>query len=422
MRKSKGKPSSPSPAIAAAATASNHRRVTTALLRREVSAVASSPLARRVSQSSGDRRLAMYVLVGGESHGSQGVSRDRRELCHTSLAFVGAAYEELRSGGIPKEQIITIVQLNDYLDGLREGATGAWEQANGMPARYYDELIETTTSKCARLVAEGGADYDYEDVNPWTVWRCVLGLGEGKVVRDASSIFLGIYTHGDNHPTVRGAKEQDTMKNEWYAHMPYECPDAGKDSMYAFVAMSEAKGAPFNYLYGSQLRAMFAQLFAEDAERPVVALLNYCLSGGNLEFMRNPVARRAYGADDWPLFLMCSSQPGQDSLVAGLWESWFARLGSLLRSGAEDSSVGGDADADVQDGGPPLMDFYLAVKRDYHEKNAYELVNKIKSLAYPSIGAYVAFKKEGESEREKEREREREREENKNESNEISNE
>ena len=73
---------------------------------------------------------------------------------------------------------------------------------------------------------------------------------------------------------------------------------------------------------------------------------------------------------------MSSSQPGRDSLVAGLWESWFRQLGQALRG------VGGDVS---------VADFFLAVKKEYHEQNAYELVNKIKDLAYPSIGAYADF-------------------------------
>ena len=37
------------------------------------------------------------------------------------------------------------------------------------------------------------------------------------------------------------------------------------------------------------------------------------------------------------------------------------------------------------------MDLYARVKRTYHEDNAYELINKIKDLAYPSIGAYADY-------------------------------
>ena len=75
------------------------------------------------------------------------------------------------------------------------------------------------------------------------------------------------------------------MQNEWFAHFPHPSDDL---EMYSYVATSGASGYgknhPDHYLYGSQIRATLAQLFATNPERPVVGLLNYCLSGGNLHF------------------------------------------------------------------------------------------------------------------------------------------
>ena len=53
-------------------------------------------------------------------------------------------------------------------------------------------------------------------------------------------------------------------------------------------------------------------------------------AGGVLEFMRRPAARRAYGADAWPLFLMASAQAGHDALVGGLWDTFFAALAEAM--------------------------------------------------------------------------------------------
>jgi hypothetical protein len=52
-----------------------------------------------------------YILVGGEASECQGVKADDREFLHTSLQFIGTAYEALRTIGVPREKIITIVQL-----------------------------------------------------------------------------------------------------------------------------------------------------------------------------------------------------------------------------------------------------------------------------------------------------------------------
>ena len=199
---------------------------------------------------------------------------------------MGSAYEQLRSAGIPREQIIVIASLDEY------------RQYVGQVSSY--QLKETDVA-CRRLLDEGGADYDHEAVNPNTVRRVLLGIGPGKVVpAAASSIFFGIYTHGDKHPTVDGVESDDPFLNEWFAHMPHPSDSA---EIYDYVATSGAKGygkcSPTFYLYGSHIRAILARLFAAKPNRPVVGLLNYCLSGGNLHFMRNESARKAYGADEW---------------------------------------------------------------------------------------------------------------------------
>ena len=115
------------------------------------------------------------------------------------------------------------------------------------------------------------------------------------------------------------------------------------------------KGDGRFYLYASQLKALFAQMFERRPERPVVALLNYCRSGGALHFMKSQAARGAYGADRcslivcqlsglcyarlcrWPLFLMTSSQPHHDALVGGLWVAFFEQLIQVMMAKQHES-------------------------------------------------------------------------------------
>lgn len=133
-----------------------------------------------------------------------------------------------------------------------------------------------------------------------------------------AAIVFAIYSHGDRHATTRpvdgagghegsGSRTTAASAHEWYAHcngvdrgdlatpsygrvwqnryahFPYETKRAELYEMVATEqAPSKACGGFGRYLYGTQLRQIFHQLFERQPRRPVVGLLNYCLSGGNL--------------------------------------------------------------------------------------------------------------------------------------------
>mmetsp|Transcript_75328 Transcript_75328/g.156934 ORF Transcript_75328/g.156934 Transcript_75328/m.156934 type:complete len:505 (-) Transcript_75328:185-1699(-) len=318
------------------------------------------------------RTNATFVLVGGEAYEWQGVAHEERELLHTSVAFVGSAYEQLRSAGVPREDIITIVQLQDYFNVLQRGCRGELTAATGIPAKWYAEHVALTQARCQRLLDEGGADYDFEAVNPSTVWSVLLGqapngTGCQRVVPADSNgaIVFGIYSHGDKHPAANTGEAA-----EWFAHFPYE---ATQQEMYDFVATEGAKEAgrgrnrPHNYLYCTQLRLIFHKIFARSPSRPIVGLLNYCLSGGNLEFMRRPIVRQSLGVDQWPLFLMSSSQASRESMVAGLWDAWFQQLAVCLARRDVSTTVQG---------------LFERAESAYYQDNLYELLNAVKAKVY----------------------------------------
>lgn len=319
-----------------------------------------------------------FVLVGGEAYEWQGVEPERREFQHTSVEFVGSAYESLRSAGVPREDIITIVQLSDYLSTLARGEAGEFSESTGVPAKWYAEQREKTEGRCRRLIDEGGASYDNEDVNPATVWSVLLGEeggdggggpGDGVcgpvVPIDGGPILFGVYSHGDRHAAGPGSGA-----TECFAHMPYA---STRLDIYDFVATDGAQEAgrgrnrPTCYLYSTQLRVIFHQLFERSPDRCIVGLLNYCLSGGNLEFMRRESVRRHLHVDRWPLFLMSSSQAGQESMVAGMWDAWFQELRDAIIVQPPSLTVSGL--------------FERAEARYWHD-NLYELSNAVKARVY----------------------------------------
>ena len=311
--------------------------------------------AKAVPPPEQEKKKAYFVLVGGEAYESHGKPAGR-DLMHTSLTYVASAYAQLRNAGVPREQIITIVQLKDYLDNL------------GMHADEYPKSMYL--KECSLLLQEGGADYDFRSVNPETIWAVLLGRASAKhpkvvPIDSSSSVTFAIYSHGDSHPVSAGQKEETSaslhpLRHEWFCHLPYPCDSLSDltQRMTEFVAMDGSRKAghgrnrPLCYLYATQLRAVFAQMFRNRPSRPVVGLLNYCRSGGGLEFMRRTTARRVLGVDTWPLFLMSSCQASKDALVGGLWNCWFEIICKHLRVMMDDTAMCGESEARTRTSAP----------------------------------------------------------------------
>jgi hypothetical protein len=311
------------------------------------------------------------VLCGGEASELVG------ELQHTSIVYLGRAYEELRTAGVPRDHIIVIGSLDEYRTFLRGGVPG-------LPDIVTTRQLEATDMSCRRLLAEGGADYDYTDVNPATLRRVLLGIGPGKAVpTDCTSLFFALYSHGDKHQSLAGEESEEPMKNEWFAHFPYPCPPLEQSELYSYVATAAARelkgrNRPTYYLYGSTIRAILAELFNRSPTRPVIGLLNYCLSGGNLAFMKNDAARRMYGCDEWPLLLMSSAGANKEALVAGLWSTWHRGLAQGIQEASALQAGGNTGSLESAASGRTLGDLYAEAECAYYKENVYELLNHIK--------------------------------------------
>jgi len=148
--------------------------------------------------------------------------------------------------------------------------------------------------------------------------------------------------------------------------MPY--PAHSTDySVRTFVATQQARNNPACNFYATKLRQALAQIYALAPQRPVVCLLNFCRSGGFLEFFRNEAAVAQIGAESWPLFLAASSQANHDALVGGLWRSFFETLASPALSSTT------------------LAQFLALAKFTYNRQCRYELNDITHTFAYTSI-------------------------------------
>jgi hypothetical protein len=120
--------------------------------------------------------------------------------------------------------------------------------------------------------------------------------------------------------------------NEWYIHMPHEAPSscngataaAGtREQLYGGIA-HEVHPHPYSLLYWQILFKAFYARFAhgataaagqqkhpskDQAPPPIVAIINACRSGGMATFLSREQFDATHGVQNWPLFMMCSSQP-----------------------------------------------------------------------------------------------------------------
>ena len=105
-----------------------------------------------------------FVLVGGDAFQSQGGDPMNRDFMHTSVPFIGSAYGQLRRAGVQSTNIITIAQVQEYMEQLVKGAHGVLD--TGIERKFYAAQMERTRLQCKELLEEGCADWDYSDVNP----------------------------------------------------------------------------------------------------------------------------------------------------------------------------------------------------------------------------------------------------------------
>ena len=364
-----------------------------------------------------------FVLVGGDAYSMQGGDDlAARELVHTSLTFVGNAYAELRRAGVPRRQIITIVQLHDYLRSPHLSA---------LPSGQPHPIRQIVEKECELLLREGGSDYDFEKVNPCTIWAVLLGLESARypkvVPQDTNeAIVFGIYSHGDSHPTteegffveeqkenalkrkrkdltdvVEIPEELNYFNNEWFAHLPFGGAVNSKEDQRIMSEMLEMvaheachssravwrrRDRPTHFFYASQLRCVLAKLFNRPkSPKAVVGLLNFCRSGGAIDFLSRPAARKGLGVDTWPVMLMSSSQAHHDALVGGLWTPFFNILSEALiswSSHATKEKVLNSKDSKIQ--WNTIGEVYRRAKTRYLRENACILRDHVTVLAYPS--------------------------------------
>lgn len=166
--------------------------------------------------------------------------------CVAALQAIGRAFEALLPT-VGRKRIIVIAQLAETLQWLESACESAeaCERVTGS-ARFLHTLrgrLVDTRRECAVLIAHGGSDYDYRDVNPSTVLHVLggdeLATGAKPVVpARATSVFVLLYSHGNAHP--RRVEQPDAGLDEHYIHFPHPVPPEA-EGLYAGVAYAGDK-------------------------------------------------------------------------------------------------------------------------------------------------------------------------------------
>jgi hypothetical protein len=341
----------------------------------------------------------------------------------------------------------------------------------------WAEVLETTEESCARLIADGGADYDGIDVHPGTVLdvlRGETGRGCGKVVPRGRgrSVLFGIYTHGWSHRTL-GKKEQRAVEatvdcdlcgkphkydmgqepglehiddvdgnaggggvggggkggesgeegggeegkgwdpldigdsgapnydhdhsslstRQWFLHLPVEVP-SNRETIYHGISHGQHPHHR-SLLYWQHFAAAYEDMLRSAPARPIVALYNFCSSGGFLKYMdvskrdhghrsgegggSEVGVRRAlmYGVPEDALIAVMASSGEQEGAIPGLMQIWMRRLGDILvAGGGGEGGGGGEEGGGVEGGGgrggETLADMTMREMFDDVEKTYYE--------------------------------------------------
>eukprot|EP00929_Paragymnodinium_shiwhaense_P095678 TRINITY_DN56922_c0_g1_i3.p1 TRINITY_DN56922_c0_g1~~TRINITY_DN56922_c0_g1_i3.p1 ORF type:complete len:471 (-),score=75.96 TRINITY_DN56922_c0_g1_i3:167-1579(-) len=298
---------------------------------------------------------AWLVLIGGEHGGI--MRKDAKKTRpgpylagHCSLQWIGITYSRLVDF-FGRDRTIVITQLQETLEWLREASKDE-EHAQRLAGRathmpMLKRRLSETERDCARLIEEGGADYDGASVNPSTVLDVLRGHARAnadgstcKVVpqKDVGSVVVVFISHGHAHPAGGG-----TRNHEWYMHFPHPVPDAavGDYDVVSYEGFSEVDPYPdWDWglpkwrwrLYSQMLFKAHHEVLERTPRRRLVLLHQFCLSGGAADFMRRNAYQAYCGTRTWPVFAMVTAgrfEPALGSFV----DYWTQQFASALKDG-----------------------------------------------------------------------------------------
>lgn len=228
---------------------------------------------------------------------------------------------------------VGVVQVLEFLEAAAATGVPAFSPRFSMAinkARWQERLKRVKRS-CALLIQHGGSQYDGRDVNAGTVFRVLTSRprfpGDAVVPSDGScgSLIFAVYSHGWSYAVGDEAMQarlrrsylcdtccefhtkplqaydhqhESAFTREWYVNMPYKCHQDDVAELYASVATDGHEHAHWHLYWQTLFRAYF-HLVRSQPRRPILALHNFCGSGGTLKFMQRPVYQQYYGVDKW---------------------------------------------------------------------------------------------------------------------------
>ena len=299
------------------------------------------------------------VLIGGEYGGVmvQDAARTRPGSwlgSHTSLQAIGRAFEVLLPT-VGRDRIIVVAQLRETLRWLEEACRDDESCARvAGSARFLPTLrrrLGDTRRDCAVLLAHGGADYDFEDVNAATALHVLSGDaaatgGRPVVPRRATSVLVLLNSHGNAHPRL--ADHPDECLDEHYMHFPHPVP-VEAEGLYDGVAYAGDKAGdslvPFGprkhrwRLYSTMLFQALLRSFCARPHRQIVVLNQSCLSAGHARFLQHEPYQKAFNTRAWPISLVSTAGPYEAS-IADFWDAYLREWAAAISVPAARRTLG----------------------------------------------------------------------------------
>jgi len=330
---------------------------------------------------------AWLVLIAGED-----ASRSRKGL-HCSLSWIGKAYAQ-HVDYFGRDHVIVIANLQEVTTWLEEASRLGEPRYSDFKTQEesavcWGQVLQSMNTSCSRLIADGGADYDFDTVNPSTVMRVLMGDGRGseKVIpkADGGTVLLGIFSHGWSHTTTdaqfqkeyasilehrvrcdvcgRPHEGSETHEHsslatrEWFVHLPYQTPEVDRH-MYEFTSYQVPKD-PHSLLYSQHLVQAYHALVMQSPSRRIVSVYNFCGSGGVLKFFlrwssRSEAYKKLFNVDTWPICFLTASTD-MEGAISDLFGHFFDTLAEYLTDPTQRKR--------------PFNDLWLEVERRYYCAN-----------------------------------------------------
>ncbi|CAD7926225.1 unnamed protein product [Amoebophrya sp. A120] len=291
---------------------------------------------RKVTLDEATDGTAWCILVGGESGGAMVADKNRTRPGkylggHCSLQNIGRMYEKLLPW-FGADRIIVVTQLQETLDWLEE-VTSSTESCQRLTGKATPEFFETMQRKkretykdCEALLQNGGADYDYEDVNVWSLLSVLRNPGSAATPASSSSSSSAATTRNKQHPTK--LFQEATTSSGGSAE---DCSSASSASLFddSFTTPKSQSGIAGSNSGGPENEQYFLTPYKASHKRTHEQFTSSAASAGRKNYEKRRAKRKTLPRNPGSVFLLINTHGNTHPAVKGkeeAWDEWYCHF------------------------------------------------------------------------------------------------